>query len=287
MIKTMQYKYLITLLTALFLASCGGGSSDSDGGSTQQTNTPRGPYDATSYVPQEILVNDYEFIGRRTLGLSFVSSITGVTYGYEVYLPPEYDLEPTRSFPVLYATDAQYDLTFHAKMLDFTIDTPVIMVGIDEGPAGRRGTDYILPGARTYFQFFTEEFIPMIENDYRILPEDRTFMGASAGGSISLVMLFMDYEVPGIFKNHFAFDPFATNTLDDIIDERVTSGLPFNKTLMVSSASGGFQNNVQPFVAQLQSRAIEGLVIQERTYDVGHTDATWASLFTALSLVYE
>ncbi|MFT7560173.1 MAG: enterochelin esterase-like enzyme [Flavobacteriales bacterium] len=265
----------VYIFICALLIGCGGSGPNGD------------EYNPTSYVPDEILVNDYQYFGRREFGKSITSSNTGVTYGYELYLPPEYDLELDRAFPVLYITDAQFDVSFQAKMLDYTSLTPVIMVGITEGPAGRRGTDYTLPGATTYFRFFTQEFIPAVEAEYRIIAEDRTFEGASAGGVASLVMMSLDVENPPIFKNHFVFDPWQPSAVNGLLSVRENLGVPLNKTLFITSASGGFENSVRPFTQSLRERNIDGLTIHERVYDVGHTDITWASLFSALNAVYD
>jgi hypothetical protein len=287
-------KFLVFVCLLSLLSACGGGSSCSDcsaynPNTNNDNSNSNGSYvvSAPSYVDPRMLQEPYDWAGRGEINQLFSSSITGVTYDYHVYLPPEYDLEPERHFAVLYVTDAQYDATFHAKVLDFE-QRPVIMVAISEGPTGRRATDYIMPGARVYFDFFTREFIPHVENQYRILAENRTFLGASAGGQIALVTLFLDRDETPIFKNHISLDPWIpNNVLENLIDDSATIQRPFNKTLFISSATdGGFTRTVHPFVGRLRARNLNGLSIHERIYAVTHFDVTWASLSHAFAIIY-
>lgn len=288
----MRHYIFIFSLSIVFVA-CGGGSSCSNCSSGSNNSNPTtqgsGAYtiNSNSYVDPRMLEEPYVWAGRGEIDQLYTSSITGVTYDYHVYLPPEYDLEPERAFPVLYVTDAQYDATYHAKLLDFE-DRAVIMVAISEGPTGRRATDYIMPGARVYFDFFTREFIPHIENQYRILAEERTFLGASAGGQIALVTLFLDRDETPFFKNHISLDPWIpNNVLENMIDDSMEVNHPFNKTLFISSATeGGFTNTVHPFVGRLRARNPEALAIHERIYAVTHFDVTWASLTHAYGIIY-
>lgn len=241
-------------IIVFLLAGCGAESgptaqsSSAANNSNDQDDTSI-DFNRFSVYDPAIYVANYNYFGRWEKGQKFSSTITGITYGYEVYLPPEYDLEPERNFSVMYVTDAQYDVSFHAKVLD-NEHRPIIMVGINEGPASRRAVDYILPGAEKYFQFFTEEFIPAIENQYRIRASDRTFEGSSAGGHVTLAMLFLDIAEPPIFKRHIAFDPYITSKLRTLIHNRATSGDVIDKVLFISAAYGdrGLGRTVTPFI---------------------------------------
>lgn len=319
--KKRIFLFLFLIFSALLHLGCGGGSSSKppsstsgSGNSLDDSATPSDPpssdvkvvgngslsqrdlsgaYDTNSVVASEVSAPSFDWMGRGEFEFVIHSDVTGVSYRYDVYIPPEYDLEPEREFPVLYVTDGQYDATFHAKVLDHEA-RPVIMVVIFEGPTnainGRRAIDYIMPGAQNYFRFFTEEFIPAVEERYRISPENRSFLGASAGGQLALVMMALDVEQPAIFRNHFIFDPWNTRAVDGLLDELATSGIPLNKEIFISSAAsgkGGFENSVRPFTDRLREREIDGLEIHERVYNVTHFDVTWASLSTALQLLFD
>lgn len=219
------------------------------------------------------------------------SSITGVTYRYHVYLPPEYELEPERSFPVLYWLDAQFwgipNAMQPIKVVDFD-ELPVIVVGVEEGPAGRRAVDYIFPGISTYNRFFTEEFIPTVESKYRVLSEDRTIQGGSASGLASLAMMLSDQENPPIFKNHLAFDPFiqSTSSLQNLLNNRLSTGVPLNKTLVITSMKSGFSSSVDPYAEDLATRNISCLNIIHSSYQGDHFASTRSSTGDALRDIY-
>jgi predicted alpha/beta superfamily hydrolase len=121
-----------------------------------------------------------------------------------VWLPPGYDLEPLRRYPVLYLHDGQnlFDAETAFAGNPWRADEvaerevragrvrPVILVGVantadrlDEyGP--RPGNDL----ARAYGRFLVEEVKPFIDATYRTLPgpEDTGVGGSSMGGLISL-----------------------------------------------------------------------------------------------------
>jgi enterochelin esterase-like enzyme len=272
----------------VFILSCGDPQSSSNESTSEVIDGQSTAYHETSSVPPETVDPNYMWAGRGELNQFFQSSITGVNYDYHVYIPPEYDLEPDRKFPVMYVTDAQFDTTFQAQMLDF-MQLPVIMVSIGEGPPRRRATDYILPGVQQYFNFFTEEFIPHIENQYRIDPTDRTIQGNSAGGTACVAFLILDEHYPSIFKNHICMDPYNTPSLFNLLQLRVDSGVILEKTLFISSAGGnnGFETSVRRFLRQLRSHHIAELEIVERHYNVSHSDIVWASLEDAYSTVFQ
>ena len=225
--------------------------------------------------------------GRTELHQPIQSSTMNVEYHYNVYLPPEYDLEPDTEFPVLYRLDGQWGFDFYSRTLDVE-ERPIILVAIRD--EGRRGTDYILPGVNDYYQFFTQEFIPHIESQYRISPTNRTLTGTSAGGVASIVMMLLDEGPDPIFAHHIAMDPavfLAAQQLENMIDARASSGIAWNKKLVITSASeGGFTDTVVPFTGCLRARNIEGLEISETAYSVIHTDADGASLSVVLSTIY-
>ncbi|SHG83563.1 Predicted hydrolase of the alpha/beta superfamily [Flagellimonas flava] len=223
---------------------------------------------------------------------TIVSSITGVTYRYHVYLPPEYQLEPDRSFPVLYWLDAQFwffpNSLQPVKVIDLD-QLPVILVGIEEGPSGRRAIDYTFPGIAAYNRFFTEEFIPEVESDYRILGEERTLQGVSASGLASLVMMLSDEADPPIFKNHLSFDPYIQSALnlENLLIERLNVNAPLNKSLIITSMVGGFTPSVNPYAEGLAARNIPCLTLIESIYNGDHFGATNASIGNALRDVYK
>jgi hypothetical protein len=228
----------------------------------------------------------FDYKGRREIDQQITSTYTGATYAYHVYLPPEYDEQPERSFPVLYFTDGEWYTDFQFRVIDFE-SRPIIAVGIEH--ENRRGTDYVWPGAETYHLFLTDEFLPVLESQYRILQNERTLKGDSGGGSQTLISMFLDQQNPPVFKNHMAFDPYIaglrSTNIQSLIDGQ--SQQPTSKKLVITGMRQGFQSTVDPFVTRLKDSDISGLEIYQAVYDLQHTDATWSSFSNALEVIYE
>jgi predicted alpha/beta superfamily hydrolase len=140
----------------------------------------------------------------------FRSRILGVTRRIWVYLPPSYDSEPERRYPVLYLQDGQnvFDgatafLAGHEWEADETAERlieqgriePLIIVAVDNG--GERRTDEYTPapdakdhggGADLYGRMLVEELKPWVDETYRTRPgrEDTGIGGSSLGALVSL-----------------------------------------------------------------------------------------------------
>lgn len=133
-----------------------------------------------------------------------------------VWLPPGYDHDPHRRYPVLYLHDGQNLFDAHtafagvpwrcdesAEQLARTGEiTPLIQVGVyntpdrlkEYGPTGR--ADDLATG---YARFLTEELKPFIDAEYRTRtgPEFTGVCGSSMGGLISLELARRHSDVFG------------------------------------------------------------------------------------------
>ncbi len=144
-----------------------------------------------------------------------------------VYLPPGYDEQPGRHFPVLYLHDGQnlFDgatsfipgMDWHVgQTADQSISAgavePLIIVGMYNTKARiREYTPTHVPklgGGRAdrYAKFLIEEVKPFIEHEYRTLsgPEKTGIGGSSLGG---LVSLYLGLKLPNIFGKLAALSP--------------------------------------------------------------------------------
>jgi predicted alpha/beta superfamily hydrolase len=143
-----------------------------------------------------------------------------------VYLPPEYDLQPQRRFPVFYLHDGQnlFDASTAFGGVAWKCDElaerssragdtePVILVGIgntqdrihEYGPLEMRPGPWDL--ARAYGRFVTTEVKNFIDREYRTLsdPEHTAVGGSSMGGLISL---YLCRWYPRIFGKCMAMSP--------------------------------------------------------------------------------
>ena len=171
--------------------------------------------------------------GGQLLDDSVPSRFLGGSRAIHVYLPPSYDKEPTRRYPVLYLHDGQnvfssagmnICLGWGSWGLDKTVDQlskdgrmqEIIMVAVDNSAERTNeyagcvnhalsvaSTNAMSTNANTRFENYTafliEELKPRIDRKYRTKkdPADTGVMGSSAGGICSLVLAWQHPEVFG------------------------------------------------------------------------------------------
>jgi enterochelin esterase-like enzyme len=179
----------------------------------------------------------------RTIALLLLMTTTGSTQGrllkeelvpsrhleggrvIRVYLPPSYDREPRRRFPVLYLHDGQNVFSSagpHSCFgwgnweLDKTVDRliaegrmqEIIMVGVDNSRSRYKeyrgrvkptdGTNTDNSKFESYATFLTKELKPKIDREYRTLktPANTGIMGSSLGGICSVALA---WDHPRVF----------------------------------------------------------------------------------------
>jgi enterochelin esterase-like enzyme len=126
------------------------------------------------------------------------SSILKMDRKYAVYLPPDYDTS-SRDYPVLYllhgAGDDQTGWIQFGEVLQITDKaikigkaTPMIIV-MPDAQTGQRGYNNSPDGKWRYEDFFFEELIPHVEQQFRIksTKEFRAVAGLSMGGGGSFI----------------------------------------------------------------------------------------------------
>jgi enterochelin esterase-like enzyme len=131
--------------------------------------------------------------GRVLDDLSLPSDILGGPRKYAVYLPPDYETS-VRSYPVLYllhgAGDDQTGWVQFGEVLHIADKairegkaTPMVIV-MPDASTGQRGYFNDISGAWRYEDFFFDELVPYVEEQYRIRGEKRyrAVAGLSMGG---------------------------------------------------------------------------------------------------------
>jgi predicted alpha/beta superfamily hydrolase len=142
-----------------------------------------------------------------------------------VYVPPEYDREPERRYPVMYLQDGQnlFDpATAFIPGKDWRADDtaeelirrgaiePLIMVGIyntkDRLLEYTPTADARKGGGKAdlYGRMLLEEIKPFIDRTYRTLPDETALGGSSLGG---LVTLYLGLEYPEVFRKLAVLSP--------------------------------------------------------------------------------
>ncbi|MBX7096666.1 MAG: esterase family protein [Myxococcaceae bacterium] len=134
----------------------------------------------------------------------------GVAHSVRVYLPPGYDDNTLRCFPVIYMQDGQ-NLFFPEEAfmgvewrVDETMDRlaqmnairKVIVVGVRPDDRMR---EYTKPGYDGYARFLVERLKPLIDAEYRTRPEaeETVIMGSSLGGVAALHVAWSHPEIFG------------------------------------------------------------------------------------------
>lgn len=131
--------------------------------------------------------------GKVFDNLSMESKILKMDRKYAVYLPPDYETSQ-RSYPVLYllhgATDdqtgwVQFGEVLHIADKAIREGTATAMIIImPDADTGRMGYFNDIDGEWNYEDFFFEEFMPYVEEQYRIKKQKRyrAIAGLSMGG---------------------------------------------------------------------------------------------------------
>jgi predicted alpha/beta superfamily hydrolase len=160
-----------------------------------------------------------------------VASPSGAQNRFRVFLPPSYDENTLKKYPVLYMHDG-HNLFFKEEafvgktwrtdevleMLDNMNATEgVIVVGIYPND---RMTEYTLPGYEDYGRFLVEMLKPVIDTNYRTLagPEATAVMGSSLGGVVSF---YLGWQWPQVFGKVACLS--STFTQKDDLLERISA----------------------------------------------------------------
>jgi len=176
-----------------------------------------------------------------------------------VWLPPEYDENPDRSFPVLYMHDGQNLFSERTAAtgsewhLDEIADSLVvsgqirslIIVGIDntsdrkqEYSTGKKG--------RRYRDFVIEVVKPMIDHNFRTLPtpEYTVTGGSSLGGLVAFILL---WEHPEIFSKAICMSPaFKIERYDYVKTVKKFHGKPPPIQIYIDNGGIDLEDDLQP-----------------------------------------
>jgi predicted alpha/beta superfamily hydrolase len=202
---------------------------------------------------------------RLRLHQQFPSKVEEEKHDFIVYLPPMYDEQADRRFPVLYMQDGQ-NLFFpeEAFAADWQVDRTVglldSMNAIDEfvvvGVYSRdRMEEYTKPGYSAYGESLIGEVKPRIDQEFRTFPgPDRTgVIGSSLGGVVSF---FLAWEWPQIFGGAACLSSTFGHK-DDLL-ERVLSEEKRDARLYLDS--GWPEDNYEVTVAMAMALVSRGFV---------------------------
>lgn len=157
---------------------------------------------------------------------SFKASPLKGTKTVWVWLPPSYDTQPKKSYPVLYMHDGQnvFDPSTSGFGNEWSVDEVMtslikkkkvreaIVVASSSSPNNRNGEYTYDRDGKTYAEFIIKNLKKYVDRNYRTLKKrsDTFIMGSSMGGLISFTTLWKHSE---IFSRAAAVSlpPFAHN----------------------------------------------------------------------------
>ncbi|MDI6767598.1 MAG: alpha/beta hydrolase-fold protein, partial [Bacteroidota bacterium] len=173
-----------------------------------------------------------------------------------VWLPPSYEIDTSRCYPVLYMHDGQNIIDPATSFIgyDWRIDEvadslirsrkmkEIIIVGIYNTPDRSDEYDDTKLG-KAYMKFIIEKIKPFIDSTYRTLPEreNTAVMGSSLGGLISFLL---SWNYPQVFSQAGCVSPVFRSGLIRSINEYVGS----NKDIRIYIDNGGvgMETELQP-----------------------------------------
>lgn len=238
----------------------------------------------------EAVVYPYFFkepTGEITEPVDVISTSVADPHRVRLYLPPSYEENTLRRYPVLYMHDGHnlffpeeaftgdtWEVRETLELLDeMNIAEEVIVVGV--WPADRL-REYTKPGYEHYGRFLATELKPLIDRRYRTLPEPQhtAVMGSSLGGVVSL---FCSWEYPGVFGKCACMS--STFTMEDDLRERVATEPKRPVRFYLDSGPRGDNFEVTKAMSELlQSRGY--LYGRDMIYlafpQSGHSESDWA-----------
>lgn len=167
--------------------------------------------DYISPLPEERLIypSFESSIHGTILDRMELASEDGEAYGFRLYLPPGYEENTTRSYPICLMHDGHnlffpeeafagqtWEVARTLELLDKmnSIEACIVVALYPND----RFKDYTEPGCERFAQFIKGTLMPNLEENFRILegPEHRAVMGSSLGG---LVSFYLAWHHPDAF----------------------------------------------------------------------------------------
>lgn len=212
-----------------------------------------------------------------------------------VWLPPNYEKETGRRYPVLYMHDGQniFDPRTSSMFIDWQVDEiadslirngeiePIIIVGMNN--TDDRMVEYSdTPLGRLYMKFIIEKVKPLIDSKFRTLPEAKNtaVAGSSMGGLISMMCA---WEHPEVFSKAACFSPaFKYSKIDYVKKVLEYSGKKKEISLYIDNGGIDLDAQLLPGVNEMVT-ALEkkGFSIDKDLFvyidkTATHNEAAWA-----------
>jgi predicted alpha/beta superfamily hydrolase len=212
-----------------------------------------------------------------------LKSKAGRDYELVVIVPAGYAAHPEKKYPVLYFVDAYWDaplLSSTYNNLSFDNEIPeFIMVGLSYPDGANydnerrldltftqlKGMETSTGGAFTFLDFIKQQVAPLIEKNFRGLPNDRVLSGSSLGGLFALTAA---YTPDNFFSGYIAISPAAewdNHALLKLDESYAQKNKSLNGRIFVSYGTKeyvAFREPIIQFQKQVAARKYQGLALQ-------------------------
>lgn len=179
----------------------------------------------------------------RTEEKTMTSKVLGVERNYSVYLPKSYHSEPDRQYPILYLLHGVFDTNKGWQERGHLQDVANRLINSEEAvemivvlpDAGTEWNGYFNMDGWPYETYFFEEFLPFIENTYRVKEgrENRAIAGLSMGGGGTLVYA---QKHPEMFSSAYALSALTTLGEGEGLNQQDPKFAELNRTVRENSA---------------------------------------------------
>ena len=246
-------------------------------------------------------------IAQETTPVRIESKVLGETRTLLVRTPASY-ATGSQTYPVLYMTDGDRQLTHTVAMIDFLARegrmpemivvaiantdrnrdlTPTRMESVVQD--GRTLTFPTSGGGEKFLSFIASEAIPRIEKSYRTLPY-RVFAGHSFGG---LFALYAFFQRPDLFQGVIAATPaliWDNRYPIRRATELVASGRQLNNVLIVTEGNEGevLDREFRALEALLEPLESKGLTFEAYRFgDEDHGSVVMPSHYAGFRKIFE
>ncbi|MCJ8272482.1 MAG: alpha/beta hydrolase-fold protein [Psychrosphaera sp.] len=237
--------------------------------------------------------------GSSLIQFNFTSQTLGNTRTIRVLLPPSYNENSLKSYPVLYMHDGQN--LFSASTASFGVEWQVdetsesliyqgamaeaIIVGMDNTGAARIDeytptvdADYGGGNGDAYLDFIETELMPYIESNYRVKtgPENTLMMGSSLGGLISFYAGWTRSHVYGRIASMSGSFWWNNEDLTNTVQNH--TGALINSNFYVDT--GALESSAWATVDMANAMINKGYVLGQNLYyykdsNGAHTESSW------------
>jgi uncharacterized protein len=228
------------------------------------------------------------FTLERTEQRPLDAAINNEHYLLSIALPPSYEQERARRYPVVYLLDGYWDFPalYHMQgglLFDKAVPEHILvgigyprvvgsydrmrawdMTPVPEGRLEKSG------GAPAFLKLIETQVISLVEKEYRADPSYRVLAGSSLGGLMTLYAMF---ERPGLFHAFIASSPAAGYAGDWLFHREeafVKTGQRLGASLFMTVGSDewpDFVKDVHRFDERLRAQPIPGLRYEFRVID--------------------